>query len=382
MEAVLDKKVKKKRSFKKVGIILVLVLIAALLILNAEYIIEFLPLPTVSEYNISADETRQYIPFENYILICDRNGISAVDKMGREKWRVSETLDIPVVAVSKNEIAAAATGGTVIFRIDKNGKYTSFLTDNPITNLKLTDNGILLAVMDKKMYNGGVTVFDKKGNSLFSWWAGENRFIDAAITKDKILAVSSLLTDNNSIKTEIAYFNLNKSSKKYTSEKFDGLINCIKWITDNKLITVSENKVAVYDTNGRKKWTSDFDKSIINYYDIENKNNLVFVSGGGAYDKNMKVMSLNENGKPNGTFGYKDEIIQMKANAETIMFVANDGVTLVNKSGKRFRTSNEAGSPYDACLFKHGNRVFADCGNTAKLFYCGKAVHIGENNGT
>ena len=106
------------------------------------------------------------------------------------------------------------------------------------------------------------------------------------------------------------------------------------------------------------------------------------MSGGGAYDKNMKVMSLNENGKPNGTFGYKDEIIQMKANAETIMFVANDGVTLVNKSGKRFRTSNEAGSPYDACLFKHGNRVFADCGNTAKLFYCGKAVHIGENNGT
>lgn len=382
MEAVLDKKVKKKRNLKKIGVIVVLVLIAALLLVNAEYIIEFLPLPTVSEYNISADETRQYIPFGNYILVCDRNGISAVDKAGREKWRVSETLDIPIVTASKNEIAAAATGGTVIFRIDKNGKYTAFLTENPITNLKLTDNGILLAVMDKKMYNGGVTVFDKKGNSIFSWWAGENRFIDASITKDKILAVSSLVTENNSITTEIAYFNLNKSSKKYTSEKFDGLINCIKWITDNKLIAVSENKVAVFDANGKEKWKNDFEKNIINYYNIDNKNNLVFVSGGGAYDKNMKVTSFNENGGLNGSFGYKNEIIQMKANSETIMFVANDGVTLVNKSGKRFRTSNEAGNPYDACLFKRGNRVFADCGNTARLFYCGKAVHIGENNDT
>ncbi len=380
MNAVLDKKpkIKKIRNLKKFAVIFVLAFIIALLIVNAEYIVEMLPVSTVSEYTLSADETRQYIPFDNYILVCDRNGITAVNKFGKEKWKVTEMLDIPIIAVSKNEIAVAATGGTEIFRIDKNGKYTSILTDNPIINLKLTDNGILLSITDKKMYKGGVTVFDKKGNRLFNWWSGENRFIDASVTTDKILAISSLITDNNSLRTEIAYFNLNKSSKKYTSVELDGFVNCIKWITDDKLIAVSENKVSVYNTNGKERWSNDFEKNIINYYSIENKNNLVFVSGGGSYDKNMNVVSFNANGRLNGSFEYKNEIVKMKTNSGSIMFVSSNGVTLVNKNGKRLRTSEEAGSPYEACLFRKGNRVFADCGNTARLFYCNRAIHIGD----
>lgn len=383
LTAVLDKKTKVKiKNLKKIAVIFAAVFIIALLFVNTEYIIEILPVSTVSEYTLSADETRQYIPFRNYILVCDRNGIAAVDKFGKEKWKVTEMLDIPIIAVSKNEIAAAATGGTEIFRIDKNGKYTSILTDNPIINLKLTDNGMLLSITDKKMYKGGVAVFDKKGNKLFNWWSGENRFIDASITTDKILAISSLVTENNAVQTEIAYFNLNKSSKKYTSDKFDGLINCIKWITDDKLIAVSENKVSVFDTNGKEKWSNDFGKNVINYYSVENKNNLVFVSSGGTYDKNMNVASFNVNGRLKGSFEYKNEIIKIKTNSGSIMFMSNDGITLINKNGKRLRTAEETGIPYDACLFRKGNRVFADCGNTARLFYCNKAVHMGDKNDT
>lgn len=382
MEAVIDKKNKNKISPKQYIAILLIVFIAVISLINTEYIVEILPVSAVSEYNISADETRQYAAFRDYVLVFDRNGIAAVDKFGKEKWKVSENLDVPIAAVSNNKIAVASTGGNEIFLIDKNGRYISFLSDNPINNLKLTDNGLILAITDKKMYNGGVTVFDDKGNSLFAWWAGESRLIDASITKNRILAVSSLITEDNQIRTEISYFNLNKSSEKYTSKKFDGLINCIKWITDNKLITVSENKVSVFDTNGKEKWTKDFGKNVINYYSVDNIENLVFLSGSGAYDKNIKVTSLNGNGKINGLFEYKNEIIKMKTNKNTVMFIANDGITLVNKNGKRLRTSNEAGNPYDACLFKNGNRVFADCGNTARLFYCNKAVHIGEDDGT
>lgn len=375
-------KVKKTGNLKKIAVVFLSVFIAALLLVNIEYILEILPISTVSEYTISADETRQYISFGKYILVCDRNGISAVDKFGKEKWKFAEILDIPIVVVSKNEIVAAATGGTEIFRIDKNGKYTSISTENPIMNLKLTDNGILLSITDKKMYNGGVTVFDEKGNELFNWWTGTDRFADAAVTNDKILAVSNLVTDNNKIQTEISYFNLNKSSEKYKSEKFDGLINCIKWITDNKLVAISENQVSVFDKNGKEKWTRKFEKSIINYYNVENKNNLVFVTGGGTYDKNMNVTTFNSNGKEIGSFEYKNEIIQMKANSESIMFVENNGIFLVNKNGKRMRTFEKTGTVYDACLFENGNRVFADCGNTAKLFYCNKTVHMGDNDGT
>lgn len=384
MEAVLDKKtnIKRKINLKKIGIVFVSVFIIAVLIINVEYIVEVMPFNTVTEYNISADETRQYTSFKNYILVCDRNGIAAVDKTGKEKWKVSETLDVPIVAVSRNEIAAAASGGTEIFRIDKNGNYKSFTTENPIMNLKLNDNGILLAVTDKKMYNGGVTVFDKKGNELFNWWAGESRFIDASVTKNKILAISTLITENNSMETEVAYFNLNKSSEKYKSRKFDGLVNCIKWITDNRLVVIMENKAVVCDTGGKEKWTAEFGKNIINYYNIDNKNNLVFISGSGAYDKNMEVISFNKSGKTNGKFTYKSEIGSVKANSKCIMFIANNGITLVNKNGRRFRTSDKVGNPYDAVLFKKGNRVFADCGNTARLFYCGKAVHTGEKHGT
>lgn len=363
---------KKRKIITPLNIICAVIFLAALTVYFWNDIMYIIPTQNVKvkTYNLSGSLSRQIHILGDTAVICGEDGIFAVDKNGREKWKVLNTFVNPVVDISESGMVAASKNGKEIYTVDGNGKSMQYVTENPIVNVKEA-GGYITAITNKKSYNGSLTVYDKKGIPLFSWSAGQSNLIDADLSDNgKILAVSVIAFDGNVLNSKIMFFNIEKSDKAYAEYSFgENMVSRLQWNGNNKLLCVGDREFTVCDSKAKKIWGFSYEGKSLNFFDISQENNLVFVLGTSALDRNMQVYSYNKRGGINGAFSHEFDITGIAASKYGILFSSTRQLMLTDKKGN---IKNERRSTQDINkikLFKNGKTAFIDEGAFAEIMY-------------
>ena len=362
----------KKKTKHGIIIICILLAAAAAVVAGWDAIVGILPFQSneVHKYMISSSDVRRYVPYKNLMLSCNKSGIAAVDTKGNEKWRVNQKIDNPLMAVSKGGIVLASKGGTSVWQVSEKGEIQEFLADAPLTNIKIGDNGYLLALMDEKNYYGGLRVYNKQGVPIFHWAAGTCNLIDASLAPDgRTLAISVVELQDLNLTGKILLFDITKGEQQYAEKVFsDNMVSSLRWADNNRIICVGDKKLGVVDRQGNERWGFDYGGQALNFFDISENNNLVLVTGGGSLDRRMMVKSFSLSGTQNGEYQYEGEINNVSASGGKILISSMYEVILVDKRGKERTRKTSEKEIYNAYIYKKGNSVFLDEGGFAEIF--------------
>lgn len=364
---------KNKRNKKTWGVLLIaVILLVTAIVWRWEAIVEAVPIgdTTVHKYLISNLDSRKCVAYKNMIILCSKSGVAAIDSRGLEKWRINKNIDNPLVATSDNQIAVSSKGGKTIYRISRDGKYEEFLTELPIQNIKISNNGFIIAIVDEKSYNGSVIVYNRMGIPIFRWAAGTFNLIDASLSPDgKKLAVSVIDTINLKVNGSILLFDINTDEKQYAQKSYeDNMISAIKWADNKSIIAVGDKQLSVVDFMANEKWAYKFEDGVLNFFDITENNNIVLVTGGSSIDRRMTVKSFSLGGKKKGEYQYEGNINNISTTGTRILISSMYEAVLIDRYGNQKAIKASEKEIYGGHMFKNGGSVCLDEGGFAEIF--------------
>lgn len=278
---------------------IVIAVIVLLMILLGSYV--FVTRQTYNRVRIldtyanSADSGEQYVPFANGILRYSRDGVSLVNKKGKEQWNASYQISNPIVSVKGNSAAIADKAGNDIVVFQKKGLKGEIHTNLPIEKIVVSAQGIVSAVL-KDEVSSKIVCYDAAGNILVEHKTSAMSTgypIDLDISDNGcVLLVSYLVVEDGTLSSKVAYYNFgeegqNKDNYLVTEDNYkDVIIPSVFFLDNNTSAVVADNKFIIYKGKQvpQKTETVDFENGIKS----------VFHS-----DKYIGIVSQNKTGKGN-----------------------------------------------------------------------------------
>lgn len=353
-------------------IILAIAIIIALVISQWNEVVSFLPKFDSKRYKTAQTDMGEHIihSFRNKnVVYIGKNGLVVMDGKGKEKFSHKMILDSPSMAVSDSKIVFAPKGKNTVFVVSSSGKLTDFRTDDEVNNLKITDDGLIVAITNKKTYNGSAVVYSSRGDALFEWDSGTCNLLDAALSPDgKKLAISVIYTGGVELECSVMLFEIEKSGTPY-AEKSTGtnFVSSINWVDNNTLVIVGDRKLCALNGKGADKWEFDYEGRQLAAFCAEDKNNIVIALGHSLLDKEYNIYSFTSGGRKQGDFLFEKEIQNISTNENRILITSSSGAKLINKHG-RVRDKIESDKfIYGGYLFKKCHKVLFDKGGYTEI---------------
>ncbi len=353
-------------------IVLAIAVIIALVISQWNEVVSFLPKLDNKAYKTAQTDMGGHIihSFGNKnMAYIGKMGLVVMDKKGREKFSVNMVLDSPSIAVSDKKIAFAPKGKNTVFVVSSSGKITDFNTDDEIINLKFSDSGKIVAITNKKTYNGSAMVYSARGEPLFEWNAGTCNLLDAALSPDgRKLAVSVIYTGGTKFECSVMLFNIEKSEEPYSEKSTgDNFISSIKWTDNNTLVIIGDKKMCALNGKGADKWEFDYEGKQLAAFCAEDKNNIAIALGHSSLDKEYTVYSFTSSGRKQGEYVFEQDIENISTNENRILVTSKSGAQLINKHGRLRDEITSDKHIYGGYLYKKGHKVMLDKGGYTEI---------------
>ena len=221
-EAMEEAKRKKRKRWKKTGIIagsILAVSIGIYLLINLQ---TYTSVRTVDTYPVSGAASNEYKQFADGVLKYSRDGISYLDQKGSEVWNQPYQIQNPVVDVNETSGAVADKGGNAILVFNEEGLRGEIETDLPIERISVSEQGIVSVILIDES-SSQILCYDAAGNILVEHKTSVNGTgypMDAALSPDgEILQVLYLYTQDGTITSRVAYYNFGQEGESETDHQ-------------------------------------------------------------------------------------------------------------------------------------------------------------------
>lgn len=214
------------------------------------------------------------------VLCVNETRYRAFDKKGRLLWEVPVQMQDPQLTIKGKYVLINEVGAKKIMLFQGKNMVFSQNTEGNIITCDLSEKGDVVAVTEKEYFKGQVVVFNKSGKIIFAWDSGSYNILDAAISRDRSLAVSFLDTDAGA-DSFITCFGVD-GKEKYKTETFSNTIIFDLEYCGNELNAVSESRVMGISNKGKTSWEYDFAGKVLSNYQIAKNGSkmLLFESDG------------------------------------------------------------------------------------------------------
>lgn len=216
--------------------------------------------------------------FEQYksgVVCAKSNYICYITKNGKKKWEQETQISKPLLSASGKYIAVAGKDNTYLNLYKGKKLIYSVQTSEKIKDCSVSERGDVALVTEKKAHKGGVLVFNKKGEEIFSWISGVNYITSVAMLKTRNVAVS-LANAENSVNSFVMIFDVFNTdpingTKISKSLVFDSVAH------KNNIAVYADNAIASVTSDGELNYCVRFDKMNIAHISSD-KSNWIAVS--------------------------------------------------------------------------------------------------------
>lgn len=225
------------------------------------------PYNTLSEVKASIPfseaDTAAFKKYDKGVVCAKSNYMCYVSKNGEKKWEHETQISNPILSVSGKYIAVAGKDSTHL-NLYK-GKKLLYAIDIPdrIKTCSVSEKGDVALITDKTAYKGAVSVFNKKGEEVFSWISGVNYITAVSMLKSRNVAVSLVSTENN-VKSYVMMFDIYSTDPINGTEITDSLIFESSHHKNNAYVC-ADNSISSVNSDGELNYTVRFDNMDITH---------------------------------------------------------------------------------------------------------------------
>lgn len=307
----LEERVRAEKRRSRIRIISAIVLFAAVFVGGYFFITyqTYSKTGLIASYKIEDVEKYNYKEFAGGFLKYSRDGVSFIDKKGKERWNQAYQMKNPMISVCDQTAVISDKGGNDMIVLRKTGMKGEIHTTLPISKTVVSAQGITGAVLKNDSVSE-IVCYDSAGNVLVEHQASLSNLgepVDLALSPNGyLLAVSYLSMQEGSLVSKVAYYNFNETGKntksnKVTEDEYKNEVMPSVFFMDNRVSAViSDASLVLYEGKEIPKKTSvvKLDKEIKSAFHDEKYIGFVLKNKGSAgyeiclYDKKgKKVMS-------------------------------------------------------------------------------------------
>lgn len=247
-------RIRARRAFA--ALIAVIIVLLVVLYLNTRH---FNRAELVKVRDFVAEEGASCVNFDGNVLQYGPNGAACASKSGRVKWAITYEMDQPIISISGDIAAIADYGGTTIYVMNTKKQLYTVSTSLPIHKVSASESGEVAAVLDDKT-KSWIRLYSEEGKEIayFIRSMEENGYpMDVAVSPDgKTVCVSSLLMKEDSVITNLSFYNFGKAGKDYDQHMVGNFVYTnevfpyIKFMGNKACAAASNARLVVFDTSG------------------------------------------------------------------------------------------------------------------------------------
>ncbi len=231
------------------------------------------------EYD-TIDEKKATIPFigadiaqiqryDKGVVCVKSNYICYIDKKGEKIWEHDTQISNPILSTSGKYIAVAGKDSKYLDLYKGKKLVYSIEISDKIRSCSVSEKGDVALVTDKSSYKGGVSVYNKKGEEVFSWVSGVNYITSAAMLKSRNVAVS-LVSTENAVTSFVMVFDIYETDPINGAEISGSLIFDSLQYKKNAYIS-ADNAIASVNSDGELNYSIHFDNMDIMHIATDKK---------------------------------------------------------------------------------------------------------------
>ncbi len=222
---------------------------------------------TVSEKKVSIPfseaDTAYFEKYKNGVVCAKSNYICFINKNGKKKWELETQISNPLLSASGKYIAVAGKNSTYLNLYKGKKLLYSVQVSGKIKDCSVSEKGDVAIVTDKTAYKGGVLVFNKKGEEVFSWISGVNYITSVTMLKSRNVAVS-LVSTENSVKSYVMLFDIFSTDPINGTEITDSLVfDSVAY--KNNTYACADNSITSVNSDGELNYSVRFDNMNITH---------------------------------------------------------------------------------------------------------------------
>ncbi|MBR4723177.1 MAG: hypothetical protein IK072_00390 [Clostridia bacterium] len=240
----------------------------------------------------SAAANTRFEIYQNGIICANETVYARFSNEAKLLWNEKIQMQEPVLKTKGDYVLVSETGAKKISLY--RGKKLMFTaeTEGNILTADLSEKGDVIAVTGKEYYKGQVVVFNKSGKRIFVWDSGSYSILDAAISKNRKVAISLLNTDEGA-SSIIQVFDV-KGNDICKTDTFSDTVFFEIGFDGETLSLLSESKCVSMSIKGKIKWEYNFDGRKIKMCSrAENGNRAILFDNDGIGE----IVVLKANGK-------------------------------------------------------------------------------------
>lgn len=201
----------------------------------------------------NANET-EFVSYRNGVICAKMNYMAFIDETGQIAWETDTAIVEPILKTAGNYILLAEKGRNKICLYAERRLLYDIDDDDCIMTANVSKEGDVVVVTSKSSYKGGISVYNKSGERIYSWASGSDTVICADISASSRRVAVSLLNTENTVKSKILLFDVNKTESYASIDVEDTVIfdmdftgNILNAFGDNRMVGIAENGKVVYD---------------------------------------------------------------------------------------------------------------------------------------
>ena len=214
-------------------------------------------------------DTAQFERYDKGVVCAKSNYICYIDKKGEKKWEHDTQISNPLLSTSGKYIAIAGKSSKYLDLYKGKKLIYSIEIADKIRSVSVSEKGDVALVTDKTSYKGGVSVFNKKGEEVFSWVSGVNYITSASMLKSRNVAVS-LISTENAVKSFVMVFDIYETDPINGAEIPESLIFDSVQYKKNAYVS-ADNAIASINSDGELNYSIRFDNMDITHIATDKK---------------------------------------------------------------------------------------------------------------
>ena len=306
----------------------------------------------------------------NFILVCGKDGIAAVNKNGEIAWKYAAQVNEPLMSAAGNYILYSDLSGNKTELIS-DGKCIASFSPYEVITAKVNSGGYSALAAKQRGYKSQVIVFDPKGEQVFAWHSTKYYVIDALVAPDnKSLFVSALEFDESAgFLSRLLYLTFSSDSPSVLPSGDDNLI-AVLVSTKQSVLAIGNNALYSYNKSGKSNFSIDYAGRTLQEFAVSDDIialGLTKTSTEGSIGGSV-VETYSESGSKKGSYNTGYEIKFLDVDGRKVLVNSAEGAYILSDGGRLTGTLYFDNEVRDGLIFSGGKKLMLVNGSKVNVF--------------
>ncbi len=359
-----EQQAKGSRGNKRIiflGLLLILV-IAAVIIINVMSRRVFKSYKVVSSMETSFDSDSEYLEFGGNLLKYSPAGVSYINQSGEAVWTAGVNMNVPIAETSGGYAVVADKGGNAVAVYNVDGEVSNQTMPYKICDVDVSRTGAFVVVLESESANY-ISMYSSVGDKIYEIKTSIRNSgypVDVALSDDgKKLFTSYLYLSDITPKVNLTAYNFGDVGQNENADRMvggytfdDEMIPKIDFIANDTVAAFSDKQIVIYAMKEKpnERVKIPYDTNILSvFYDEEYvgiiEKNAAVVKTGTATDSKEKTSSktycmkvYDVSGSLKFSYNFNTEYDRIIAGEKEIIISGGNTVEIVNMKGRlKFR---------------------------------------------